>query len=68
VAAYDKWSEKQKMDVSKSMGHDLSKMSTSERSDAMAKMTAQDKSDAYDYYTTHNKKKGRTSNSTTTNP
>ena len=66
VAAYDKWSEKQKMSVAKSMGHDMSKMRTAERSDAMAKMTAQDKADAYDYYSTHNNKKSKTS--TTTNP
>ena len=63
AAAYDKWSDKQKMEVAKGMGHDWSKMSTSERANAVGKMTPQEKSDAYDYHSTHN-----TDSKTTTNP
>ena len=60
VTAYDKWAEPQKMSVSKSMGRDMSKMSSSERADAWAKMTADEKGAAYDYYMSHETKSKKT--------
>lgn len=55
AAAYDKWLEPQKMSVSKSMGRDMSKMSTTERDAAWAKMSVDDKVAAYDYHAAHEK-------------
>ena len=53
AAAYDKWTDDRKMSVSKGMGHDMSTMSTSERTAAWAKMTQDEKAAAYDYYIAH---------------
>ena len=53
AAAYDKWVEKRKIDVAKGMGHDMSKMSASERTAAWTKMTADEKAAAYDYHIAH---------------
>ena len=52
--AYDKWTDNQKMSVAKSMRHDWSKLTPTQRTDALAQMTEQDKAQAYDYYFTHN--------------
>ena len=54
--AYDKWAEKQKIAVAKAMGRGLGDLPAAERADAIAKMTVQDKADAYDYYVDHDKK------------
>jgi hypothetical protein len=45
---FDKMPEKDRMAAWKTAGRDLSKMSETERADAVAKMSAQDKADAYD--------------------
>ena len=58
--AYDKWTEKQKLSVAKGMGHDMSKMSSAERTDAWGKMTADEKAAAYDYYSSHEGKAKKT--------
>ena len=60
AAAYDKWPEQQRINVSKAMGHDLRKLSSRERAEALAKMTPKEKADAYDYYITHPTAKKKT--------
>ncbi len=54
--AYDTWTEKQKIAVAKAMGRGLGDVPAEDRADEIAKMTVQEKADAFDYYMTHDQK------------
>ena len=48
AAMFDKMTESDKMSAMKMAGHDMSKMSPTERTGMMGKMSAQEKADAFD--------------------